>query len=374
MKKPEVVLVGYYGRGNFGDDILMITAHKVARKVLPGSTIGIRSSADRPYPARLIGEDVIPIPFGTRDRHRLIVHGGGGTFFDFSPHPVPARIINVALLAGGARSFVMAENTLRSLVKKPRMSAYSRIGLGIGIGTFTPGSRKLLAALPLLSEFDHLWVRDLGSKENLAKLSVALPVIVGSDLAFLLEDWCPPELTLQPQRSRPARPRVGVILRDWPPGSGACFADAFRPVMEALSVNYDLTLVSFDPATDIGTLCAFPDYPQLVWQPESMELREFLTFLSEHDVFLTSRAHGAICGACLGRPSVILEIEPKLAAVHAMLPAATRIALPHSDAKTISRQIDEALCISTGCLMRDVIHNRELSEKALNTIIRGLNP
>lgn len=374
MTNPDVVLVGYYGRGNFGDDVLMTVAHGIARSILPSASIGVRLSSGVSYPSRVIGENVISVPFGTRYRHQLIVHGGGGTFFDFAPHSVAARGVNATLLSGGAPAFVRAEAALRTLANKPRMSARRRIGLGMGVGTFTPGSRKLLAALPLLADFDHLWVRDPGSKANLDRLSVAPSVILGSDLAFLSEGWCPSDLALRPRTTRPARPKVGVILRDWPTGSGAGFANAFRPVITALSAQYDLTFISFDPSADAGTLYSFRGLPQLLWSPESTDLAAFSRMLSNHDVLLTSRAHGAICGACLGRPSVILEIEPKLAAVHAMLPRASRVARPDSDANAIVRLIDEALAIPPDSIAQDVMHNHDLSQKALACILDCLKP
>lgn len=373
MTIPEVVLLGYYGRRNFGDDVLMAVTYRIARNILPEASLGIRLSADVSYPAQLLREEIRSVPFGTRDRHRLIIHGGGGTFFDFIEHSFGARFVNAALLSGGASVFVRAEEMLRKVLKRPRMSAQTRIGFGIGVGTFTDGSKKLLDALPLLTDFDGLWVRDPGSKENLDRLSVSTPVTLGSDLAFLSESWCPEELLLQARPAKLGRPKVGVVLRDWPVGSGASFANAFGPVISELSGKYDLTLISLDSATDAGTLRALNDIPKVVWRPEEMDLAKFSEVLSGQDVLLTSRAHGAICGACLGRPSVILDIEPKLKAVNSMLPRATRLVRPDSDSKTVVRLIEEALTISIDSIVKDVVHNRTLSENALSEVLKGLN-
>ncbi|ADQ00053.1 polysaccharide pyruvyl transferase family protein [Marinobacter adhaerens] len=373
MTVPDVVLVGYYGRGNFGDDVLMAVAHRIARSILPDASIGVRLGSDVSYPSRLLGENVIPVPFGSRDRHRLIIHGGGGTFFDFAHHSISERCVNAVLLIAGVNAFVRVEGWLRTFLKKPRMSAQKRIGLGIGVGTFSAGSGKLREALPLLMDFDGLWVRDPVSKENLDRLAVSAPITLGSDLAFLSEGWCPEELLLQARPARLGRPKVGVVLRDWPVGSGPGFANAFGPVIAELSAQYDLTLISFDSATDAGTLRALNDIPQVVWCPERMDLAKFSEVLSDHDVLLTSRAHGAICGACLGRPSVILDIEPKLKAVNSMLPRATRLVRPDSDSKTVVRLIEEALAIPIDSIVKDVMHNRTLAASALGEVLKGLN-
>ena len=214
--QSDIVLLGYYGRGNFGDDVLMVVSHDIARQAYPDYSIAIRTGNKVDYVDRLLGSDVQQIPFGTRDRHRLILHGGGGTFFDFTPHGVIDKALNRLLLAGGTRSYVKAEAALRRLAGRPRMSADVRLGLGIGVGTYTPGSPRLREAIPTLCDFDALWVRDPGSVLNLKIIEVTPPVVLGSDLAFLWERWCPSSLALQPISRHGRKPRIGVILRDWP--------------------------------------------------------------------------------------------------------------------------------------------------------------
>ena len=127
------------------------------------------------------------------------------------------------------------------------MSAQVRLGFGLGIGTFTPGSPKLREALPVLSDFDGLWLRDAGSVDNLSALAVAPPVVLGSDLAFLWDHWCPPELALRPPPKKAKRPRVGVILRDWPTGSGE--AIVFRSGDTGMAVRASCSVPAvFQPA------------------------------------------------------------------------------------------------------------------------------
>ena len=370
----DVILVGYYGRGNFGDDVLMVVTNALARHILPGASIAMRIGTSATYPARLLGPDIGRIPFGTRDRHRLILHGGGGNFFDFAPHGPLDRAANALLMAGGRDAFVRIEANLRRLVGRPSISARTRLGLGLGIGTFTQGSPKLREVLPVLADFDAIWLRDAESISNLSRLGVTPPVVRGSDIAFLWEHWCPPSLALAPMPRRPARPRVGVILRDWPAGSGTAFAQRVLPMLERLSARFELTLISLDPATDAGTLAALATLPQIIWAPDRMDISTFVNSLAAQDVLLTSRAHGAICGACLGRPAVILEIEPKLRAVHTMLPGATRIVSPPFDAETVIGLLEEALAIPFDFIVADALRNRAESEHALANVMGRLNP
>jgi polysaccharide pyruvyl transferase WcaK-like protein len=374
LSTPDVVLLGYFGRGNFGDDILMVVAHALAQQMLPGAQIALRIGSSTNYPEKLLGPGISRIPFGTRDRHRLVLHGGGGTFFDFATHGRLHRFANALMLSAGTRTLVQIEGAIRQIVGRQRLSARTRLGLGLGIGTFTPGSPKLRDALPVLADFDALWLRDADSVANLARLGVSPPVVRGSDLAFLWEHWCPPELALARSRQKTARPRVGVILRDWPVGSGISFAQDFAPVLERLSKHYELTLISLDPETDSGTLTALLHLPHVVWRPEQTSIGEFVKEIAEQDVLLTSRAHGAICGACVGRSSVILGIEPKLKAVHAMLPEATRIVMPPYRKDAVICKIEEALAISLDSVAADAQRNRSESQSAMNSLLERLNP
>ena len=371
MKPADSILIGYYGRSNFGDDVLMVVTHDVARQSYPDHRIAVRTGTKVDYVERFLGVDVQQIPFGTRDRHRMIMHGGGGTFFDFTPHGAIDKLLNQLMFAGGTRNYVRLEAALRRLAGRPRMSADVRLGMGIGVGTFAPGSRKLRESLPILCDFDALWVRDPGSVSNLKNIGATSSVVLGSDLAFLWERWCPPSLALQPVRKLGSKPRIGVILRDWPTGGDPTFAATIKPSLEAIRSRFDLHLFSLDASADAATLSWFDDFPQTVWRPESMTISEFAAGLASQDAFLTSRAHGAICGACLGRPSVILEIEPKLGAVHAMLPNCTSLVPPHPGADVLEQYIDDALAVPIDRIAADVAHNRTLSERALAGVLAG---
>lgn len=374
MRAADIAIVGYYGRGNFGDDVLMVVAHALARKILPGSRIAVRVGTNATYPQRMLGGDVEQIPFGTRDRHRLIIHGGGGTFFDFNPRGHMDRATNALMLSAGLGLYVRAETMVRRLTGRPRMSARTRLGFGLGIGTFTPGSPRLREALPVLADFDGLWVRDAGSIANLSGLGISSSTVLGSDLAFMWDHWCPPKLALRPPPEKTARPRVGVILRDWPLDNGAALARSLAAKLDALSDRFDLQLISLDPATDAATLSMLSHVPQIRWQPAQHDLTTFAELLSSHHVLLTARAHGAICGACLGRASVVLDIEPKLQAVHSMLPEATRLVSPDCTKETLAARVEEALAIPAEGIANDALHNRSSSEGAFAALLEGVNP
>lgn len=368
---PDIVMVGYYGRGNFGDDVLLKTTHSVVRESFPELTIGVRIGKPTAYVAELLGAGVVQIPFGTRDSHRLLVHGGGGNFFDFGNYGRGRRLLNRGLLMAGPSIYLLMERIARRIARRETLRARVRIGMGLGVGTFEPGSSRLLDALPVLSDFDALWLRDKASKSNLLALGISPHTVLGSDLAFLHEHWCPPALVLQQNPARSdVKPRLGVVLRDWPTNSASSYAEHFIPVVQQLSLKFDIHVISLDPATDADVLSTLSHLPVIAWRPDVMTLHDFTGSLASMDVFLTSRAHGAICGAILGRPSVILEIEPKLRAVHEMLPQSSRLLSAQPDPAQVESAVEQVLAFPLARIAKDIARNAALSRDALTEVLR----
>lgn len=373
VDKIDIVLIGYYGKQNFGDDVLMLASYEIARKLAPDARIGLLGTKEQ-YVTKLINGDVGSVPYGSRRTYQLIVHGGGGTFFDFAEHDLSSQAINRAALALGPKVFVMLDTLVRRLTRKQRMSSRARIGLGLGVGTFSPGSPALLSSLPTLLDFKALWVRDPGSIDNLKAIVKSAPTIQGSDLAFLHKAWCPREFALaaRPPRNGRTRPLIGLVLRDWPAQDGGQLARNLRNSVEALSRNYRLRLVSLNPNSDRETIKTFPDMEHLLWQPESINMSEFLKGLAEHDALISARAHGAICGACLGLPTVILGIEPKLSAVHSMLRNSSQFVAEPFSKEALCTGVERALMVDDASIASDVERNSDASEEALNKIIKQL--
>jgi polysaccharide pyruvyl transferase WcaK-like protein len=103
----------------------------------------------------------------------------------------------------------------------------------------------------------------------------------------------------------------------------------------------------FDRGADPQVLALCNGYRAHVWSPQSTTLDEYCFRLAELDVVVTSRAHGAICAAVLGVPSLILDIEPKLRTIHDLLPRATRLVPSSAELlKTWLPRLAELLSVS----------------------------
>lgn len=359
----RILMDGYYGHGNFGDDLLMHLTYRLLRQKFPDATLTIvTTQPSQSYIPTLLDGIVLAAP----DRHAhydLIVHGGGGVFFDFASYGLARRLGEMAVRGIGFPAFLALEAAARRLTGKSLPTTKRRVGLGIGVGRFSAGSPRMLKALPVLASFDHLWLRDRESNTNLQDFAPILraDLLEGSDLAFLTEYWLPEHVA----RTKAAKPRLGVALRDW----RGTDIHAMRNLLMKLARHYDITGFIFDAASDPLTRHMLGDLPLCSWDPHRMQLAAFARQLAAQDALLTSRAHGAICGACLGVPSVILDIEPKMQQVHDMLPVSSILVQDHA---AIPPAIDRALHISPESIMNDVTRNHHASQTAWHHLAEQL--
>lgn len=366
MTAPRVLLVGYYGKGNFGDDVLLKVAYQLLKSTIPNAKISVIVDGDSEnYLSKMLGDVDILKP-GRHGNFDFIIHGGGGVFFDFATYSFVHRLLEFVIRFLGIGHFISLEKQIRYITNKPRTSAKKRIGIGIGVGTFSSGSLKLWHhSLPILADFDALWVRDADSLENLKRFTTVMKAkkILGSDLAFLTEHWMPPR-TPKPIS---LRPRLGIILRDWRMATPEVLGELFKK----LAQDYDLTGFIFEENHDPKMRALLSPYTTHIWQPQKMSIADFSTLLNAQDVLLTSRAHGAICGACLGIPSVIVNIEPKLEQVHAMLPHVSILVEPH-ETERWQEALQQARALTPEVIKSDLKHNYNASREAWQEIEQSI--
>jgi len=205
---PEVeraLLVGYYGFGNLGDELLLAAVAAGMRELFPGAELRALSG-DPEESRRRHGieaarwNDPAAVVSAVRWAD-LVVLGGGGLFHDYwgvEPEKILSAghsgVVYYAGVAGLAR-----------LLGRPVLA------WGVGLGPLgTPDGRRLTA--DLFAEVAATTVRDEGSRALLGELGVEGAEVV-PDPTFALP--------LQPRlrRSVDGPPRIGVALRPWDVGT-----------------------------------------------------------------------------------------------------------------------------------------------------------
>jgi len=364
MEKKRILMQGFYGYANFGDDVLMEVTHKILREALPTAEIILMTDApNAAYIAPMLGQVVVQ-PSSRHAHFDIIIHGGGGVFFDFMRYGFWSHLVEKILMLSGLKNYLRIEKIARRALNRPRITTARRLGLGIGVGGFSEGSPYLRNRLHMLAEFDALWLRDARSEQELKRYASVMhdERIAGSDLAFLTQYWLP---EIVATRAPSPKPRLGIALRDWV----GLTEETLGKTIALFANDYDISGFILDAKHDPIMQRILAPYPAHIWQPAHMSIADFTSQIAAMDVLLTSRAHAAICGACVGVPSVIVNIEPKMEQVHAMLPSASRLVGVH-DASTWAHTIAAMAKVPPILITADAAFNRAASAAALEKIKR----
>jgi polysaccharide pyruvyl transferase WcaK-like protein len=358
----RIVLTGYYGFGNFGDDILMLTAYNIARDIFPKAEIVISSeSRNANYIHELLPNTKI-INSSNDFTADLTIHGGGGVFFDFKEGRKSKAIVNHVIKIIGYRNFVSVYRRYQKIKGQGFLKTTQRAGLGIGVGTYTKTSSKFLYDILSLADFDFLLVRDKASLVNARAFNSHATIHQSSDLAFLPEKWNPNEIKRQQSKG------IGFVLRDWKTN------DHVNVLCEASKILKNegtaVKFFSFDKSADKNYIDKVSSFGSIsVWDPGRLTIDEFLSEISSCSIVVSSRAHGAIVSACLGIPVICVAIEPKLLQVREMLKDSAMLMNEQftvDEAVQLIREKNSSLETSFSLVKNDVKRNR-------NVVIDGLN-
>jgi polysaccharide pyruvyl transferase CsaB len=286
----RVVISGYYGFGNAGDEA-----------VLAGILVGLRS--------RLPHVDVVVLSGNPAHTRRL--HGVKAV----------SRIAGALRTLPGADLFISGGGSLIQDVTSARSALYYLGVLGLatvlakatvvyaqGVGPLRRGWVRALARR-ILARTTLITVRDENSVNVLKDLGIVRPVHLVADPAFALVPT--PAAQIQDVISSHHFPRIGVALRSW--GDDA-FVDALVEglraarrrlgetefVVLALHPDRDLALCT-RVAQDVGgrVLAGLP--PQ-----------DLMTVVGTVDVLVGVRLHALIASVVMGVPPVGLSYDPKV--------------------------------------------------------------
>lgn len=365
-----VVLSGYYGFHNVGDEAILEATVGLLRRHLPNLEIVVLSAdpahTSRTYGVKAVQRTSLPAVLQALRRADLLISGGGGLLQDVtSGRTVPyyLGIIQLAMLLG------------------TRVAVFAQ-----GIGPLErKWSRRLVKAV--LSRVDWLSVRDQSSAALLQEVGVRGEVVVAADPVFTLT---PPsredvQKALQERGLRPTaqRPLVGVSMRRLPREESHGTADFISMAREAClylerEAGARLIFLPCRREDDLETGKAVFDAlaPGHLIIEEDLPPREMLRLIGGLDLLLGMRLHALIFAAVCSVPFLGLPYDPKVSTFLQMMDDGTSSAPAALNSSRLQEQLAAALArqkVNSSCA--SVVRQQgETVQAAIEQLLALLRP
>ena len=298
MLIKKYLLVGAYGEGNFGDDILMLAYYHLLKEILgiPECDIFVLTRGKNKNlmgipDTQVVLQNSIGIIYA-----EYLIYGGGTQFFSFISKKTKDKNIIIKLY---------------NRLKQKIIFRNEIIMLNVGLGPFEiPASNRVKNRINL-SKF--ISVRD----EVSLKISTSFTdryVCYGADVGYIPEYYS--NFCLKNENKDELKNgdlEALVVLRDWPDFNYKYFIENIIEISKKLKIK--LNFCSFSSLGDLEYIKNVNDFgfTPLIWDGKNVD--NFLSKIKDFNFIITSRYHAVVIGAILSIPSIAIAIEPKLSEV-----------------------------------------------------------
>jgi polysaccharide pyruvyl transferase WcaK-like protein len=335
----NVLVTGYYGYGNLGDDILASYVIKHLCNSIPTKRIAVDARCGCYLEQWFPGIKCMPAEQLFRhspDVKRQIIFGGGGMFHAFPP-------ADSETLWGLERAIVYQ---YRCRFGSASWSQSPKYAFCVGVGPIEGRGAKWITK-ELLREFEHISVRDRVSMCYLGQLGIEGVEEVSDPSISLVtsarsddSETCPND-------------HIGIVIRAWRHVSITnLFATLHHAAQILRAKGYVVEFISFQDAEwDSSEANAILLLRQMnervrVWSPRTETVLEFCDYLSQFRAIVTMRAHGIYLASILGVTPIAVTIEPKLLITAEKCGFADLLVATNNSAEEIAAKTIEGVGIS----------------------------
>lgn len=295
-RKNSVVISGYYGFNNIGDEAVLSSIITALRKHIPNLEITVLSNAPSQteafYGVKAINRWQIKEINKAIKASDVVISGGGSLLQDVTSSKVIPYYLGIVKIA--------------QVHKKP-VVFYSQ-----GVGPIAKGFSKCLVKM-ICNKVDHIFVRDQGSKTLLEKIGVtkapitlAIDPVLGIALKQEVFEKIKPNVT--------ADKKVGLYIRPWKNDK-----EMIRRLAEAASYieekGYTLYLIPMYYKEDLAIAKELASHlsenVQVINQ--EMTIDEVVAYTKNFDFILGMRLHSLIMAHAVEVPMIGLSYDPKVA-------------------------------------------------------------
>jgi len=301
---PKIVISGYYGFGNCGDEAVLLSMIHCLRKLRPDIRITVLS-ANPEKTRELYGVDAVnrwnPILIKRELLFsNLLISGGGSLLQDVTSARSPAYYLGVIRLA---------------LFLRKKVMIYSQ-----GIGPLTVEKNRKKTA-KVLNRCHVITLRDKTSAELLKELGVKRDIHVTCDPVMALgRDDVETNAVYEELREmgifgnscEPRKPLLVAAVRCWKDDRHLVPVAEF---LDAQSLNgYDVLLVPAHYPDDMDAIVNLRDHmsARVYSIDRCLTAREFIALTALASKVFSMRLHGLICAMAMGTPMLALSYDPKV--------------------------------------------------------------
>jgi len=301
----RIVLSGYFGFNNSGDEAILYAMLKTLKNIEPELEIIVLTNDPEKTQKQFAGMgiktvnrwkifEVIPALF----RCDLLLSGGGSLFQDVSSNNSPLYYLGIIFLA--------------KFFDKPVM-VYAQ-----GIGPLRKKRNRRLTSW-ILNTVNKITVRDQESKEDLIELGIQQEIVVTADAVLALhkqeiEEKPGQEILKRYEIKREEGEKLlGVYLRPWEKN------EYLLPLVEALNTLLEQNWkIVFVPMQFPGDISVAKEAVQLLNNHQGIILREgyspdeMISITKNFDLVVGMRLHSLIMAMVAGVPMVGLSYDPKV--------------------------------------------------------------
>lgn len=350
----RVVISGYYGFQNAGDEAVLYSMVQALRSFVPGLEITVLSHCPEQTAASLNVDAVnrwqLTAVAGAMRRADLVISGGGSLFQDVTGWKSLLYYLGVVVLA--------------RLLRKP-VVVYAQ-GLGPLKRTF---SRRLAGRV--LNSVQLITLRDSESRQLLEELGVRRPpVYVTADPVLGLE---PENLDLRNGQKKWQElgltgPVIGISVRSWP-GAGNCWPALAKVADDLVAGGWQVLFLPFHFPADVD---ACRQVARLMHQPaailrENLDLATIMGLMGRLQFLIAMRLHALVLATVMGVPFLALPYDPKVAAFARLVEQPAVGSLAGVTCQGLTAAVQEALARREEHGQRVRAAAAELRPRALDT-------
>lgn len=351
MANCKIVISGYYGFNNAGDEAMLYSILRTLKEKLPEPEVTV-ISGDPDGTAENFHTRAIPRFGGAAIarsilRSNVLVSGGGSLLQDVTSSRSLLYYLSIILMG---------------VLFRKRVFLYSQ-----GIG---PLHRRWVCRLlgAVLSHVDAITVRDERSKKFLETLGVTAPIYATADSVLSL-----PQVSLAEGRQilkdagvPEGKKLIGISVRDWMDADK--WAKDFRSYIERLGdAGYEILFIPMQYPYDLRIARVISgDAGAVHFLTNPLTTPELMSVIGNLDLLVGMRLHALIFAALMHVPMIGISYDPKIDNFLSSIGKKAVFPISAFDAETL---YNRTVCFMSGCPCRVWPTSRRCSSQSF-----GKNP